>query len=291
MEASDRRVAFCGLGIMGGPMAANLVRAGFELFVYTRTREKAERFAAEHGGHAAASPAEAARGAGTAVSMVPDTPEVEAVLLADDGAAAGMKEGDLCIDMSTIAPTATRAIGDRLGERGIALLDAPVTGSRPKAEDGSLTIMVGGEDGAFDRALPLFEAMGELVVHVGPRGHGEMVKLINNVLAAVNAAALGEGLSLARAAGLDTDKLRQVIASGAGASTMLELKAEPMLEGDFEALFKLEHMLKDVRHCLAEARALGLDLELAGTAERLYSAAADGGHGEDDFAAVVTAVK
>jgi 3-hydroxyisobutyrate dehydrogenase-like beta-hydroxyacid dehydrogenase len=285
------RVAFLGLGIMGWPMAANLARAGFELSVWTRDSAKAERFAAEHGGRVAGSPPEAAGGADAAISMVPDTPEVEAVLLGDDGAVAGMKEGGLCIDMSTIAPTATRAIGERLGERGIAFLDAPVTGSRPKAEDGTLTIMVGGEREAFDRALPLFEAMGELVVHVGPQGHGEMVKLINNLLAAVNAAALGEGLSLALAAGVDTDRLRQVVAAGAGASTMLELKAGPMLEGDFEALFKLEHMLKDVRHCLAEARALGLDLPLARTAEELYSAAAGSGHAEDDFAAVVTAVK
>jgi 3-hydroxyisobutyrate dehydrogenase-like beta-hydroxyacid dehydrogenase len=202
-----------------------------------------------------------------------------------------MEQGDLCIDMSTIAPTATRAIAERLAERGIALLDAPVTGSRPQAEDGTLTIMVGGERSAFDRARPLFEAMGELVVHVGPQGHGEMAKLVNNMLAAVNAAALGEGLTLARAAGLDTGRLLEVLAAGAGASTMLDLKAQPMLDGDFEALFKLEHMLKDVRHCLAEARALGLELPLAGVAERLYAEAAENGHAEDDFAAVVTALK
>ena len=133
--------------------------------------------------------------------------------------------------------------------------------------------------------------MGELVIQVGALGHGEMAKLINNTLAAINAAALGEGLSLARAAGLDTDRLRRVVAAGSGASAMLELKAEPMLDGDFDALFKLEHMLKDVRHCLAEAQQLGLELPLASAAERLYAAAAAGGHAEDDFAAVVTAVK
>jgi 3-hydroxyisobutyrate dehydrogenase len=289
--ARAERVAFLGLGIMGWPMAANLARAGFELSVWTRDSAKAERFAAEHGASAASRPAEAARDAGTAISMVPDTPEVEAVLVGDDGAAAGMAEGSLCIDMSTIAPTASRAIGEGLSERGIGFLDAPVTGSRPKAEDGTLTIMVGGEPELFERARPLFEAMGELVVHVGPQGHGEMAKLINNVLAAVNAAALAEGLTLARAAELDTAKLRQVVAAGAGASTMLDLKAGPMLEGDFGALFKLEHMLKDVRHCIAEARALGIAMPLATLAERLYSAAAEAGHGEEDFAAVVTALK
>ena len=288
---TPKRVAFLGLGIMGWPMAANLANAGYELSVWTRDSAKADRFPAEHGGASAGVPAEAARGAEVAIAMVPDSPEVEAVLLGSDGAAAGLERGALCIDMSTIAPTASREIGARLAERGIAFLDAPVTGSRPKAEQGTLTIMVGGEQDAFGRARPLFEAMGELVVYVGPTGHGEMAKLINNVLAAVNAAALGEGLSLALAAGLDTDKLRQVMAAGAGASSMLELKAGPMLDGDFEALFKLEHMLKDVRHCIAEARALGFDLPLARAAEALYAAAASAGHGQDDFAAVVTAVK
>jgi 3-hydroxyisobutyrate dehydrogenase-like beta-hydroxyacid dehydrogenase len=284
-------VAFMGLGIMGFPMARNLAEAGFELSVWTRDSAKAERFAEEHGARAAATPAEAANGAAVAISMVPDSPQVEAVLLGEDGAAAGLDSGDLCIDMSTIAPTATRAIAERLAQADIDFLDAPVTGSRPKAEDATLTIMVGGEREAFERATPLFEAMGELVVHVGPQGHGEMAKLINNVLAAVNAAALAEGLELARAAGVDTDSLRRVVAAGAGGSTMLELKAQPMLDGDFEALFKLEHMLKDVRHCLAEARALGLELPLASLTEGLYAAAAEGGHAEDDFAAVMTVVR
>jgi 3-hydroxyisobutyrate dehydrogenase len=284
-------VAFLGLGIMGWPMAHNLAEAGAELSVWTRDRAKAERFAGEHGATAAATPAEAAAGAGVAITMVPDSPQVEEVLLGDQGAARGLDSGDLCIDMSTIAPTATRAIAARLAQRGILFLDAPVTGSRPKAEDGTLTIMVGGEREPFDRAAPLFDAMGQLVIHVGPQGHGEMAKLINNTLAAINAAALGEGLSLAGAADLDTDRLRQVVAAGSGASAMLELKAGPMLDGDFEALFKLEHMLKDVRHCIAEARQLGLELPLASAAERLYAAAAEGGHANDDFAAVVTAVK
>src|SRR5829696_2539904 len=162
-----RRVAFCGLGIMGGPMAANLARAGFELSVYTRTREKAERFAEEHGARAAATPREAAEGASAVITMVPDAPEVEEVLLGEQGALHGLAEGALAIDMSTIAPTAARAIGERLADDGVAFLEAPVSGSRPKAEDGTLTIMVGGEQAAFEHALPLYEAMGERIVHVG----------------------------------------------------------------------------------------------------------------------------
>jgi 3-hydroxyisobutyrate dehydrogenase-like beta-hydroxyacid dehydrogenase len=291
LPAKHASVAFLGLGIMGRPMARNLARAGFELAVWTRDEAKRTDAARELGGRAASTPAEAADGATVAISMVPDSPEVESVLLGPDGAADGLSEGSLCIDMSTIAPSASRAIAERLRERSLRFLDAPVTGSRPKAEDGTLTIMAGGEGDDFEQARPLFEAMGELVVHVGPQGHGSMIKLINNTLSAVNAAALGEGLTLARRAGLDTDKLRQVVGAGSGASTMLELKAEPMLAGRFEPLFKLQHMLKDVRHCLAEARILGLELPLAGRAEELYARAADAGHGEDDFAAVVTSIR
>jgi 3-hydroxyisobutyrate dehydrogenase-like beta-hydroxyacid dehydrogenase len=290
MAEPIRRVAFLGLGIMGRPMAANVCRNGFELTVWNRTAERAESFAEEHRGvDVASSPGEAAQGADAIITMVPDSPEVEDVMLA---AAPGMSSDALAIDMSTIAPTATRAIAAQLRERaGVSFLDAPVTGSRPKAENATLTIMVGGDAGDFERARPLFEAMGTLVVHVGPSGHGEMVKLINNTLAAVNAAALAEGVLLAEAAGLDSDKLRQVVGSGAGASTMLEIKAGPMFERDFTTLFKLEHMLKDIRHCIAEAEALGLDLPLAKLAESLYAEGAEKGLGSRDFAAVINVIE
>ncbi len=292
MTSPPQRVAFLGLGIMGAPMAANLARAGFEVIAWNRTAARAEALAADHElMTVAATPAEAAEAAQIVISMVPDTPEVEAVLLGEDGAAEGLSEGGLAIDMSTIAPTASRSIGDRLAERSVDFLDAPVTGSRPKAEDGTLTIMAGGPERGFDRARPLFEAMGRLVIHAGPQGHGSMIKLINNTLAAINAVALAEGLTLARAAGLDTDRALEVVAAGSGASAMAELKAAPMLSGDLEPLFKLEHMLKDVRHCLAEAQALGLDLAMAARAEELYAAADRQGLGEKDFAAVIEAVR
>jgi 3-hydroxyisobutyrate dehydrogenase-like beta-hydroxyacid dehydrogenase len=286
--ADVRKVAFLGLGIMGRPMAGHLASAGFDLTVWNRTASRAEEFAAEHSVQAAATPADAAAGADAAITMVPDTPEVEAVLLGKDGVAEGLGAGTLAIDMSTIAPTASRSIAERLAERDIAFLDAPVTGSRPKAEDGTLTIMVGGPEEEFARARPLFEALGEKIVHVGPHGHGELAKVINNTLAAINAAALGEALTMARAAGLDTDTLLEVVKAGSGASAMVELKAEPMLEHDFEPLFKLEHMLKDVRHCIAEARALGVELRLAEVAEKLYSEAGEEGLGGQDFAAVIS---
>src|SRR3954447_9046353 len=275
---------------MGRPMAANLARAGFELSVWNRTAERAAEFADEFGNATAAStPAEAAGEADVVITMLPDSPEVEDVLLGS--AADGLTKGKLAVDMSTIAPTASREIGERLRERGVGFLDAPVSGSRPKAEDGTLTIMAGGETADFERARPVLEAMGQLVVHVGPQGHGSVVKLINNTLAAINAAALAEALLLARREGVDTDAVREVVAASSGGSTMLDLKAGPMLEHDYEPLFKLEHMLKDVRHYLEEARRRGAPTELGSAVERLYAWSDRNGMGEQDFAAVMSAVE
>jgi 3-hydroxyisobutyrate dehydrogenase-like beta-hydroxyacid dehydrogenase len=285
------RVAFCGLGIMGGPMAANLARAGFELSVWTRTAGKAERFAAEHGVDAATTPADAAEGAQAAITMVPDSPEVESTLLGPEGAAATLGSGALAIDMSTIAPTAARAIGERLADDGVAFLEAPVSGSRPKAEDGTLTIMVGGAEEDFERARPPLDAMGERIVHVGPQGHGQLAKLLTNTMGAVHAAALAESVLAAERAGLDPDAFLEVASGSAGNSTVLGLKGRPMFDRDFQPLFKLEHMLKDVRHCLDEAKALGVELRLGALVEPLFAKAAGEGHGEEDFAAVIRALE
>jgi 3-hydroxyisobutyrate dehydrogenase-like beta-hydroxyacid dehydrogenase len=286
--SGDDRVGFLGLGIMGKPMAANLARAGFEVHAWNRTRAKAEALAAEHENVVAAETAAAAAAAGgVVITMVPDAPEVEAVLLGPDGAADGFGSGGLAIDMSTIGPTAVREIGAKLGDRGVAFLDAPVTGSRPKAEDGTLTIMVGGDAAEFERARPLFAAMGDLVLHVGPLGDGALIKLVNNTLAAVNTAALAEGLAIARKAGVDTDKLLAVVASGSGSSKALELKAQPMLDGDFEPLFKLEHMHKDIARFIQEAAAIGANPKVSAKAEEAYREARDAGHDGEDFAAVI----
>jgi 3-hydroxyisobutyrate dehydrogenase-like beta-hydroxyacid dehydrogenase len=286
---NPRRVAFAGLGIMGAPMAANLVRAGLEVAVYTRTHEKAERFAAEHAGaRAAATPADAASQADAFVSIVPDAPQVEEVLFGANGAADALPDGALVLEMSTIPPTASKAIAERLAPR--PYVEAPVSGSRPKAEDGTLTIMAGAAPEDFKRARPLFDVLGERIVHVGPVGHGQMAKLLTNTMGAVNAAALAECVRTAKAAGLDRDAFLEVASGSAGASAMVALKGEPMFDERFDpALFKLEHMLKDVRHCIAEARALGVDLELGALAETLYAKAADDGLGEKDFAAVYAA--
>jgi 3-hydroxyisobutyrate dehydrogenase len=287
---TPRRVAFAGLGIMGAPMAANLVRAGLEVAVYTRTREKAERFAAEHdGARVAATPAEAARDADAFVSIVPDAPQVEEILFGENGAADSLPDGALVVEMSTIAPTASKAIAERLAPH--PYVEAPVSGSKPKAEDGTLTIMAGGSPEDFERASPLFEILGERIVHVGPVGHGQMAKLLTNTMGAVNAAALAECVHTAKSVGLDPHAFLEVASGSAGASAMVTLKGEPMFEERFEPpLFKLEHMLKDVRHCISEARALGIELRLGALAETLYAKAADEGLGEKDFAAVYSAL-
>ena len=232
-------VGFIGLGIMGSRQAANLARAGFELTVHNRTRERADAWAAEHGGVVAATPRELAERSDVVITMVVDGPQVEALLLGEDGALAGARPSALFVDMSTIAPSDARRLGATLREHGHGFVDAPVTGSAPRAEDGTLTIMVGGEDDDVARAMPLFEAM------------------------------------------------LRVMGAGAANSQMLQLKGGPMLEHDFEPLFKLEHMLKDVVFCLEEARAAGAPFPFAALAGELYSAGAGRGLGERDFAAVL----
>jgi 3-hydroxyisobutyrate dehydrogenase-like beta-hydroxyacid dehydrogenase len=286
------RVGFIGLGIMGARMAANLRRAGFELTVWNRTAQTAEDWAAEHGGTVADSPAAVGAASEIVITMVVDGSQVADVLLErDDAVAAGAEPGLLCVDMSTIAPADTRRIGAALAERGIGMIDAPVTGSSPKAQDGTLTIMAGGPEKDVRRAWPLFEAMGELIVHVGELGHGEAVKVINNAVAAANTAAVGEALIAGKAAGVDLDALVQVMGAGSGGSAMLALKAGPMREHDYATLFKLDHMLKDVRLCLDQARAAGVEFPAAARAEALLAQAAAAGHGGDDFAALLEALQ
>jgi 3-hydroxyisobutyrate dehydrogenase len=276
-----------GLGIMGSRQAANLVRAGFDLTVWNRTTATAEAFCEAHRARPARTPAQAAEGAEFVITMVVDGPQVEEVVLGESGAASGAAPGTLFIDCSTIGPAATLEIGERLTERGLRMLDAPVTGSSPKAEDGTLTIMVGGEAEDFARALPLLEAMGELIVYAGPLGHGQMVKLLNNAVAASNAAVLGQALVVGAKAGVDLDALVQVMGAGAGGSAMLDLKAGPMRTHDFSTLFKLEHMLKDVRLCLEEGQALGVPFPSAAYTREVLTAAMGLGHADADFAAMI----
>jgi 3-hydroxyisobutyrate dehydrogenase-like beta-hydroxyacid dehydrogenase len=276
------RVAFLGLGIMGSRMAANLVKAGFEVTVWNRTAAKARRFAQAHRASAATTPSEAVQGAELVVTMLVDGPQVERVL-----GQAAPRPGTLCVDCSTIGPSAARSLGELLVGRGVALLDAPVTGSAPRAEDGTLTIMAGGSVEDFERARPVLDALGSLVVHAGPLGHGQIVKVINNAVAATNAAVVGQALMVGPRAGVDLDALTEVMAAGSGASAMLELKAKPMRTHDYTTLFKLEHMLKDVRLCLEAGQAAGAPFPFAALTREILTAAAGRGHGDDDFAAMI----
>jgi 3-hydroxyisobutyrate dehydrogenase-like beta-hydroxyacid dehydrogenase len=286
------RIGFVGLGIMGSRMAANLRRAGYELTVYNRTRERAEAWAVEHGGTVVDTPAEVGAASDIIITMVVDGAQVADVLLGDDGVAAGAAAGTLCVDMSTIAPGDSRRIAAALAERDIGFVDAPVTGSSPKAEDGTLTIMASGAPEHRERARPLFEVMGELVVEVGDDvGLGEMVKLINNAVAAANAHTLAQALVVGRATGVDLDALTQVMAAGSGGSAMLGLKAGPMREHDYTTLFKLEHMLKDVRLCLDEGQAAGVPFPAAAAVREALTAGEGRGLGDADFAAIVEAVE
>jgi 3-hydroxyisobutyrate dehydrogenase-like beta-hydroxyacid dehydrogenase len=290
-RGAHERIGFLGLGIMGSRMAANLVRAGFPLSVWTHTPGKAERWASEHGGQARATPAEVAADSDIVISMVVDGEQVASVLLGERGVIESARAGLLCVDMSTIAPADTRRIGAALAERAVRLLDAPVTGSAPRAEDGTLTIMAGGAPEDFARARPALEAMGELIVHVGELGQGEMLKLINNALGAANAAALGEALVLARATEVDLDAFVRVVSRGSGGSVQLELKSGAMREHDYTTLFKTAHMLKDVRLCLEEAQRAGMPFPGASHARDLLAATVGRGHGEDDYSAIIEAVE
>ena len=284
-------VGFIGLGIMGARMAANLARAGHEVAVYNRTAARAEEWVAAHGGRLAATPREAAEGAAAVITMVVDGPQVEQVLLGDDGAVHGAARGTLMIDMSTIAPADARRIGAALAERGLAFVDAPVSGSSPKAEDGTLTIMCGGADADVARARPFFDVMGETVLHVGALGQGQTVKVISNAVGATNCATLAQALVVGKATGVDLPSLVGVLGASSAASTMVTLKAERMLAHDYTPLFRLEHMLKDMGICLAESEAAGAPFPAAALARELYSAAMGRGLAGQDFASVLEAAE
>jgi len=282
------QVGFIGLGIMGSLQAMNLAKAGYELTVFNRTHEKAKAWVAENGGTVADSPQAVAEASDVVITMVVDGAQVEEMI---DRALPGAREGTLFVDMSTIAPATARALDARLRESGHAFVDAPVTGSSPKARAGTLTIMCGGAEADIARARPLFEIMGEKIVVCGEAGQGQAVKVISQAITAVNCATLAQGLVLARQAGVNVDALLETMDGGSSDSTMRALKGKPMLDHDFTPLFKLAHMLKDVQLCLAEARTAGSAFPFAGLAAELYGAGVGSGLGEQDFAAVLEVVE
>lgn len=284
------RIAFLGLGIMGSRMAANLARSGFELTVWNRTPATAEAFGVEHGVAVAPTPFEAAQAAEIVITMVLDGAQVQSVLLdPHTGAAAGAWPGTLFVDCSTIGPSASARIAAALGarDRELHLIDAPVAGSSPAAKAGTLTFMVGASPRELERVRPVLDAMGNAIVHAGPPGSGQMIKLINNAVAACNAAVVGQALLVGARTGLDLDALVAIMRTGSGASAMLELKADPMRTHDYSTLFKLDHMLKDVRLCVEEAGAAGISFSFAETAAAILTEGSALGYGQSDMVALI----
>jgi 2-hydroxy-3-oxopropionate reductase len=265
MERSDRQgsVAFIGLGTMGQHMALNLIRAGHAVTVYD-VREEAIGGLVAHGATAAASPAAAAKDADIAVSMLPDTPQVEEVIYGEGGLLASPPLGRLIVDMSTISPVAVRRMHADLKAVGVDFLDAPVSGGPIGAKNATLSIMAGGDAEAFSRAEPYFRAMGTTITHVGGSGSGQTVKLCNQLVCAINIQAICEALALGRASGVDLDQLRNVLLGGSASSWMLDKLGPAMIAGDASAGFRIDLMLKDLR--LVQEQALSLSVPLPATA-------------------------
>jgi 3-hydroxyisobutyrate dehydrogenase-like beta-hydroxyacid dehydrogenase len=285
------RIGFIGLGIMGSRMAANLAAAGYEMTVWNRTAATAEAFATEHGVNVAATPAELAAASDVVIKIVVNGEQVEEILVGEQGVIAGAREGMLCIDMSTISPQMAQSLGERLGEHGIAFIDAPVTGSSPGAEAGTLTIMAGGSEADLKRAAPIFEVLGAKTVHCGALGQGQMIKVITNAIAASNAAVLAQALIVARDAGVDLAALTEVIDGGAADSRMAQLKAQPMIDREYDTLFRLDHMIKDVDLALELAAEEGTPFDYAAQTRELMAEASAEGFGEVDFAALYEALQ
>ncbi len=272
-------VGFVGLGVMGRSMAVNLVKAGHEVVAYDVRREAVADLSAQ-GAKPAASVADAAARVEIVVTMLPDTPQVEEVVLAAGGLAENPPPGRLVVDMSTIAPSAARRLAAAMAERGVAMLDAPVSGGPQGAENGTLSIMVGGETEAVARARPVLEGMGRTIVHVGPAGAGQTVKCCNQLMVGMHIQAVCEALALGRAAGLDLVKLREVLLGGAAASWMLQNHAPLILAKDDRAGFRIDLQLKDLR--LANELAFELGVPLPGTAQVTSLYLGNRAHAEGD---------
>ena len=274
-------VGFIGLGLMGRPMALNLIKAGHRVHVWSRRRESMQPLL-DAGAGDCASAAEVARRASITISMVADAPDVEQVTLGPDGVADGARAGHIHIDMSTIAPAAAQSIATRLAARGIVALDAPVSGGEPGAIAATLTIMVGGEAEAFERVQPLFEAMGKSITRIGEAGAGQVAKACNQIITGVGVASVAEALNFAAKSGVDGAKVREALLGGFAFSRILENHGQRMLARNFKPGFKAWMHQKDVRIVMDEAHRLGLALPTAAATMQLFNAMAGSGLGEDD---------
>jgi 2-hydroxy-3-oxopropionate reductase len=278
-------IAFIGLGIMGAPMALNLIKGGHTLYTYTLGETPADLVDA--GATPCANAAEAAAKGDIVITMVPDTPDVEKALFGENGVAAGLRKGSIVVDMSSISPVATKGFAKRINDLGCDYLDAPVSGGEVGAKAASLTIMVGGPQGAFDTVKPLFDLMGKNVTLVGDNGAGQITKVANQIIVALNIAAVGEALLLASKAGADAGKVRQALLGGFASSRVLEVHGERMIKRTFEPGFRIALHQKDLNLALSTARQLGVSLPSTAVSQELFnSCAAHEGSGWDHSALV-----
>jgi len=286
------RVGFVGTGIMGAPMARNALKAGFTVTVTNRTLTRAEPLAKD-GATVVKTPREVAERSDIVVTMVPNTPHVEAAVFGPDGVAAGAREGLLLIDMSTISPTATRELAERAAKNKppFRTLDAPVSGGEIGAIEARLSIMIGGDAADVKRATPVFEALGKTIVHIGDHGAGQACKLANQVAVAINNLGVSEALVFAASQGIDLEKTRQVIAGGAGSSWAMNNYAPKMLAGDFRAGFMIDLQQKDLRLVLDNAFADHISLPGAALVHELYNALQKDGGGREGNHALIKVIE
>jgi len=284
------KVAFIGMGTMGVGMAINILKAGHEVTVHNRTREKEERLAAE-GAVRAASPKEAAAGAEIIVICVSDTPDVEGIILGDAGVIHGAPQGSIVVDMSTISPAATRRMAAMLAEKGVGMLDAPVSGGSEGARNGSLSIMAGGEAAVFKKALPILETMGKTITHVGSIGAGQVTKAINQIVIAGTYLTMAEGLAIGMQAGLDMGKVLQAIGGGAASSWVLHNRGQNVINNTYPLGFRLSLHHKDLNIALDTARELGVTLPATALVAQIENGLIERGFGDDDVSAIARAIR
>ncbi len=290
MSMGLRRLGFIGLGLMGAPMARNLMRAGYALTVHNRSRAIVEELAAE-GATPATSPREVARASEVVITCLPDSPDVEQVALGPEGVIEGAQPGLIYIDMSTISPPVTRRVAARLAEVGVTMLDAPVSGGDIGAQQGTLSIMVGGPQDGFDACLPIFQAMGKQITYVGESGAGQTAKACNQIVVAATMAAMGEALVLAAKSGVDPARVVEAIRGGAARCWALDVRAPQILRRDLQAGFKAYMQYKDLNIILDAGRAERVALPVTAVVRELYTAMMAAGRGQLDNSAIVTVLE
>ncbi|MET9020113.1 NAD(P)-dependent oxidoreductase [Actinopolymorpha sp. NPDC004070] len=290
MSEQNERVGFVGLGIMGAGMAGNLLRKGFDVVVHNRTAARTEPLVAE-GATAAATPREVAEQCDVVFICVSDTPDVEQVLFGEDGIAAGVRDGALVVDSSTVSPASTREWAGRLAERGVGFLDAPVSGGSEGAAKGTLSIMVGGDDAQVERARPYLEAMGSTVTHVGVVGAGQTCKLVNQILVVTSMLGVSEALVLAKAGGLDLEKTITAVEGGAAGSWMLANRGPQVIRDDWRPGFTIDLQQKDLRLVLEAADELGVPALATSTIFHLYRTLQRDGLGGEGNHALIKALE